>query len=67
MKKLIKYSNGAAAITEDVVVVVTGATQVSEEDLSYLTDEDFKNISDKPKEFELVDKKVKKIKLDGPE
>ena len=61
MRKLIKYSNGSEVITETIKVVVHGATKISEEDLSYLTDEDFNKLKDNPKGYKLKDKKVKKV------
>ena len=61
MRKIIKYSNGSEVITEGIEVIVHGATKVSEEDLSHLTEDDFKNLKDNPKEYKLKKGKVKKV------
>ena len=63
MRKLTKYSNGSIAITEGVEVVIHGAEIVLEEDLSYLTDEDFNKLKDNPKGYELKNNKVIKVKV----
>ena len=61
MRKLIKYSNGSEVITETIKVVVHGATKISEEDLSYLSDGDFNKLKDNPGEYKLRKGKVRKV------
>ena len=63
MRKRIIYDDGTDSIVEgDIEITISGKEKVSEEDLSYLSDNDFKKISDNPKKYKLRGKKVEIVK-----
>lgn len=63
MRKRIVYDDGTDSIIEgDIEVTIGSKKKVVEEDLSYLSDDDFKKISDNPKKYKLRGKKVEIVK-----
>ncbi len=60
MRKRIVYADGTDSIIEGDISI-SGKKVVSEEDLSYLPEKDFKKIAYNPKKYKLKNKKVSSV------
>ena len=59
MRKRIVYDDGTDSIIEgDIEITIGDKKKVAEENLDYLSDEDFKKISDNPRKYKLKKRKV---------